>query len=168
MGASSHTVLKWRSVSPNSCSENTRLTILNFCCLKLPTLPLFNLRDGAKILPTGPQRSQTYQQNIICFPGFWCIRQEPLAPKVPRLQIPVPTHNFTTYPGTNHFLRHIRWLQHLIPSSDCAFFFPTLWMCFFFKTYFSWKDLYVLLPSFILCWSIICPLKSQPQQIKWF
>lgn len=39
MDASSHSALKWRSVSPKSCSENTRVTILTFCCLKLPTLP---------------------------------------------------------------------------------------------------------------------------------
>ena len=123
MDASSHSLLEWR-LFPSKSSENTRFTILTFCCLKLPTLPLFNFRDyvNFKILPTGPQRSQTCQQNIICFPGFWCIRQEPLAPRVPRLQIPVPTHNFTTYPGTNHFLRHVRWLQDLIPSSDYAFF----------------------------------------------
>lgn len=141
MVASSHSILKWRSVSPKSCSENTRLTILTFCCLKLPALPLFNLRDCVhfKIPPTGRQRSQPCQQNIICFPGFWCIRQKPSAPRVPTLQIPAPTRNFTTYPGTNHFLRHIRWLQHLIPSSDYAFFFPTLWMCFFLKYIFLGK-----------------------------
>lgn len=150
MDAISHSLLKWSSVSPKSCSENRELNILNFCCLKLPTLPLFNLRDCAnfKILPTGPQQSQTCQQNIICFPGFWCIWQETSAPRVPSLQMPVPTHCFTTYPGTNHFLRNVRWLQHLIPSSDSAFFFPKLWMCFFFKTYFSWKDLHVLITVF--------------------
>lgn len=55
------------------------------------------------------------------------------------LQIPTLTHNFTTHSGTSHFLRHLRWLQRLIPSIDSAFFFPTLWMCSFLKHIFLGK-----------------------------
>lgn len=82
------------------------------------------------------------------------------------LQIPIPTHSCTTHPGTSLFLRHLRWLQHLIPSSNYAFFFPTLWICFFLKHIFLGKICMSSLQSFRLQQSIICPLKSQPQLIK--
>lgn len=63
---SSRSLLKQRSVPaprpPQNCSENTKPNVLALCCLKLPTVPFFSLKNCVdfQILTTGPQRSQTH------------------------------------------------------------------------------------------------------------